>query len=377
MRVLVAPCSFKGSLSAKEAAQKIASGLRAASPEIETVLCPLADGGEGTLELLLEALRGEKRPVRVEDPLGREIQAYYGLLPKENTAILETARAVGLTLLSPEERDPLRASTYGVGQLIKAALDQGAEALWIGLGGSATVDGGLGMLQALGAKVLDPYGRVVPPGGQGLFELASIDLSSIDPRIWEVELIVLCDVLSPLLGPKGSQLYMPQKGASPQMCRALEQGLERFCERTKQVAGIDVRELPGAGAAGGLGAALALLGGKLLSGSEFFIKQLRIEGQLKGCDLVISGEGRIDEQTLEGKGIWALARLARVHKKPLIVLCGLRAIELETLHQIGVTAALPIVPGPIPLEEALIQAAENLQETARQLSVLLSLQLDI
>jgi glycerate kinase len=371
MRVLVAPCSFKGSLSAKEAARAIVSGLKAASSKIETIACPLADGGEGTLEILLEALGGEKRAVRVEDPLGREVQAYYGLLDGANRAIIETAQAIGLTLLKPEERDPLRASSYGVGQLIRAALDLGVKGLWIGLGGSATVDCGAGMLQALGVRLLDAKGDEIPRGGRGLAELSVLDLSGLDPRLREVELIVLCDVMSPLLGPKGARLYMPQKGATPEACIQLEQGLERFAAAVQQAIGIDVRGIPGAGAAGGLGAAFSLLDGKLTSGSEFIIQKLKVEEGLKECDLAIGGEGRVDEQTLEGKATLALASIAKQNGKPFVILCGSRSEDLGALHEAGVTAVFTISPGPITLEEALKGAVQHLYQTARQLGALL------
>jgi len=372
MRVLIAPCSFKGSLTAREASRRIASGLRAASPKLETIECPLADGGEGTLEVLLEALGGERRSAKVEDPLGHEIHADYGLSGGGKRAILEAAQAIGLTLLRPEERDPLRASTYGLGQLVKAALDRGVRELWIGLGGSATVDGGAGMLQALGARLISTKGDEIPRGGGGLAELSVLDLSGLDPRLKGVQLTILCDVMSPLLGPRGARLYMPQKGAAPKACEKLELGLGRFAEAAYKATGIDVREIPGAGAAGGLGAAFALIGGKLVSGSEFIIKKLKVEEKLRACDLVIGGEGRVDEQTLEGKGLLALAGIAKHQKRPFIALCGSRSADLRALHQAGVTAIFTILPGPVALEEAISNAAKHLEQTAYQLGALIS-----
>ena len=373
MKILIAPAAFKGSLRPAEAAQAIAQGLREALPDAELVERPLADGGDGTLEVLLRTLGGQLQKARVRDPLGREIETEFGLLEFEGrkVAVIEMAYAAGLVLLKPEERDPLRASTYGVGQLVRAALDVGAEEIWLGLGGSATVDGGAGFLQALGAKLLDVQGREIPRGGAGLAQLATIDFSTLDPRLKRTKLIALLDVLSPLLGEHGARLYMPQKGATPEMCDLLEQNLAHFAEVAKRDLGIDVREVPGAGAAGGLGAALALLGAELVSGSEFIAKKLGIDALIPECDLVIGSEGRVDEQTLEGKGLLTLARLARQHEKPLIVLCGSRGSELKGLHQAGVTAVLSVVPGPVTLEDALQNASIYVAATSYELGRLI------
>jgi len=371
MNILIAPCAFKGSLSAGEAARAIAAGLHSANSNIETQECPLADGGEGTLAILLRALGGQEFTATVLDPLGRKIRARCGLLDAGRTALIEIAQAVGLTLLEPGERDPLQASSYGVGQPIQAALDQGARQIWIGLGGSATVDGGAGMLQALGARLLDARGEDIPRGGMALAQLARLELDGLDPRLQDAELLVLCDVLSPLLGPRGARLYMPQKGADPDMCDRLERNLERLAEVAQKATEVDLRRLRGAGAAGGLGIALALLGGKLLSGSRFIIERLRVAEQAKGCDLLIGGEGHLDEQTLEGKAIWALARLAKAHNKPLIVLCGARLGALARLHETGMTAAFSIAAGPISEKAALQQTAQALEATAAQLARLI------
>lgn len=370
MKVLVSPAPFKGSLSPQEAARAIASGLREAFPNAELQEIPVADGGEGTLDALLDHFGGEERTVHVEDPLRRKVEARYGFVHDGSTAIIESAQANGLTLLTPEERDPLKTSSYGVGQLLRDVLDQGVQKIWIGLGGSATVDGGTGMLQALGARLRDIDGREIPRGGRGLRELAAIDLSGLDVRLKAVKITALCDVKSPLLGSRGARLYMPQKGATPQISEELEGGLERLAEVAARDVGIDVREIPGAGAAGGLGAALALLGASLVSGSEFLIGTLDVETHMQCCDLVVGGEGRIDEQTSEGKVIAALAHLAKRHAKPFVVLCGSRCGDLSALHEAGVTAVFSIVSGPISLEEALARAAENLRETARQLGAL-------
>ena len=368
-KILIAPAAFKGSLRPQEAAEAIAQGLRRALPEAELVPCPLADGGDGTLEVLLSALGGDLHRARVEDPLGRPVEAEFGVL--DGVAVIEMARAAGLVLLSPGERDPLRASTYGVGQLVLAALDEGVREIWLGLGGGATVDGGAGFLQALGAQLLDADGRPIPKGGEGLGKLTRLDLSTVDPRVRRTRVVALCDVLGPLLGPRGARLYMPQKGATPEQCEALERNLAHFAEVALRDAGIDVREIPGAGAAGGLGAALALLGAELVSGSGFIAEKLGLREHIQKCDLIFGGEGQLDAQTLEGKGILKLAHLARAHQKPLVILCGSRSGDLSPLHREGVTAAFSIVPGPVSLEEALRQGEQNLRETAYQLGVLL------
>jgi glycerate kinase len=373
MKILIAPAAFKGSLRPTEAAQAIAQGLSEALPQAELIERPLADGGDGTLEVLLRALGGQVQKACVQDPLGREIEAEFGLLELDDqrVAVIEMAYAAGLVLLKPEERDPLRASTYGVGQLVRAALDAGAEEIWLGLGGSATVDGGAGFLQALGARLLDAQGGEIPGGSAGLAQLAAIDFSTLDPRLKRTELIALLDVLSPLLGEHGARLYMPQKGATPEMCDQLERNLAHWAEIAQQDLGMDVREVSGAGAAGGLGAALALLGAKLVSGSEFIAKKLGIDALVPECDLVIGSEGQVDEQTLEGKGILTLARLARQHAKPLIVLCGSRGSELKGLHQAGVTAVFSVVPGPVTLEDALQNAHSYVAATSYELGRLI------
>jgi glycerate kinase len=371
MRALIAPSAFKGSLRPREASRAIAEGLQSSYPEIELIERPLADGGDGTLEVLLHAFEGSLQSARVEDPLGRPIEAEFGLLDDGRIAVIEMARAAGVALFKPEELDPLRASTYGVGRLVLAALDQGAREIWLGLGGSATVDGGAGFLEALGARLPDGRGRPIPRGGAGLAQLAAVDLATVDVRVKNTALIALSDVLSPLLGLGGARLYMPQKGATPAMCEELERNLAHFAEIALRDTGIDVREVPGAGAAGGLGAALALLGAQLVSGSEFIIEKLELEERIGECDLVIGGEGQVDVQTLEGKGTLALARLANRSHTPLVVLCGSRSGDLRALHEAGVTAVFSIVPGPIPLEDAVRTGFENMRETARQLGALL------
>ncbi len=364
MRVLIAPAPFKGSLSSVAAAEAIARGVRAGCPDAELSTTPLADGGEGTLHVLLNARDATSERVTVTDPFGRAVGAQLGWLPGD-IAVVEMAQAAGLTLMTEDERDPMRASSFGVGQLIKAALDEGAREIWIGLGGSATADGGLGMLQALGAKLRDGGGRPVSEGGQGLRELASVDLSTRDARLSRTTLKALCDVDSPLLGPQGARRYMPQKGATPEQGEALASGLARFADLAERELAGDVRDTRGAGAAGGLGAALALLGADLVSGSRFVMDALDIDHELTSCDLVITGEGQIDEQTLAGKTIGALAGRCRSFGRPLVALCGSHSGKLTDLHAQGIDAVFAIVPGPASRDAAMAEAERNLAQTGQ------------
>lgn len=369
MRVLIAPAPFKGSLSSVAAADAIARGLRAGWPGAELSTTPLADGGEGTLHVLLSARDGTMDRVTVTDPFGRAVDAQLAWLPG-GIAVVEMAQAAGLTLVTDGERDPMRASTYGVGQLIQEALDGGAREIWIGLGGSATVDGGLGLLQALGAQLLDDAGRPVSEGGQGLRDLATVDPSTLDARLSRTPLKALCDVDSVLLGPQGAQLYMPQKGASPDEAKLLAKGLERFADLVERDSGRDVRNVPGAGAAGGLGAALAFLGADLVSGSGFVMDALDVDRKLAWCDLVITGEGTIDDQTLQGKTIGSLADRCRSAGRPLVALCGSYSGNLTDLKAQGIDAVFPIVSGPVSRDAAMAKAEQNLSQTARNVGSL-------
>jgi glycerate 2-kinase len=370
-RLLVAPCSFKGSLGPVQAARAIADGLGEAMPGAELELCPLADGGEGTLEVLLELLGAERREARVSDPLGRPVNAAWGWLAEERTALIESAQAAGLPLLDARERDPLRCSTFGVGQLVRAALDAGARRVFIGLGGTGTVDGGTGLLQALGVSLKAADGRDLDGCGAALEQLCALDGALADPRLRETELIALCDVASPLLGPRGTRLYMAQKGATPALSDRLEAGLYRLAAAAA-AAGRDVRGEPGGGAAGGLGAALMWLGASYESGSGFVFERVGLAERVGRCDLVIGGEGRVDDQSLEGKPLGELARLARSHGRPFLALCGSRADELRRVHEAGVSAVMGIVPGPASEAEAMRCAGANLSAAARQLGRLLA-----
>jgi glycerate kinase len=294
------------------------------------------------------------------------MESSIALLPN-GVAFVEMAQAAGLTLLEEAERDPMRASSFGVGQLIKAALDEGAREIWVGLGGSATVDGGLGMLQALGVELRDPDGQAVPAGGRGLSELASIDASAWDRRLAHVKLKALCDVESVLLGPQGAELYMPQKGATSEQIPELTRGLGRFADLVARHSERDVRNISGAGAAGGLGASLAFLGADLVSGSRFVMDALEVDRKLASCDLVVTGEGTIDEQTLQGKTIGGLADRCRTAGRPLVALCGRHAGDLSDLQTEGMAAVFSIVPGAVSREAAMAEAGRYLEQTAHNL----------
>ncbi len=367
MKILIAPAAFKGSLSPEEAAQAMGEGVARALPEAEIVRLPLADGGDGTLHVFECAEFVRVFQARVEDPLGRPIEAPFGLLSDGETAVIETACASGLRLLKPEELDPLRTSTYGTGQLIRAAIDRGTHKILIGLGGSATVDGGAGMAQALGVRLRDRRGRDLPAGGGALAELAHIDLSPRDPRVAQMGVIALCDVESPLLGPQGARLYMAQKGATSEQIEQLERNLAHFALKIREELDKDVASLPGAGAAGGLGAGLAaFLDAKLVSGAQFILDFVGFERLLKECDLVLTGEGRVDEQTAQGKLIIKIAAWAKKHQKPCIVLAGSVKGDTSALYESGVTRIFSLVSDSTREREAMRDAQGRLRLLAQE-----------
>lgn len=320
LTILVAPQELKGTLGAAEAARAIAAGIGAAIPEARLDLAPIADGGPGTVDALMEAMGGRRVALAVQDPLGRPRRAEIGVA--EEIGVVEIAAASGLTLLRPEERDPRRASSFGAGQLIAAALEQGCREILIGLGGSATNDGGAGALTALGARFLDEAGRPLPPGGAALLHLARIDLAGL--RLGTARLVALTDVRAPLVGPEGaSAVFGPQKGASPQSVRELDAALDRLHQQVRDQLGRDLAHLPGAGAAGGLGYGLAALAGaELTPGFQRVARALRLEDRMREADLVVTAEGRFDAQTALGKGPGALAALAKRLGRPAVMLAG-------------------------------------------------------
>ncbi|HEU4964681.1 MAG TPA: glycerate kinase [Bacilli bacterium] len=368
MKIVVAPDSFKGSLSAREVGLAIRKGVERALPHADIPVVPMADGGEGTLECLIDATGGTWRTAEVRNPLGELIEASYGLLGDGVTCAIEMAQSSGLYLIAPEQRDPLRTTTYGVGELIQAGLDQGCRRFLLGLGGSATNDGGAGMLQALGVELLDAQGGEIGQGGGELSKLREIRTAGLDPRLADCEFLIACDVDNPFVGPKGaSHVFGPQKGATPKMVLELDANLRHFANLIDQTVGVAIHDLPGTGAAGGLsGALLAFLGGKLQSGIQLVIEAVGLEEQLRDADLVITGEGQIDFQTAHGKTPSGVALLAQSHGIPTIALCGSVGDGIDVLHEQGIAAVYSIVNQPMTLEEAMARTAELLTHTAEQ-----------
>ncbi|GAA4714773.1 glycerate kinase [Brevibacillus fulvus] len=368
MKVVIAPDSFKGSLTAKQAGEAIERGLKKVLADGSFMVVPMADGGEGTLQCLLDATQGRKLQAIVKDPLGRDIVADYGILGDGQTCMIELAAASGLYLLEPQERNPAITTTYGFGQLIKAGLDQGCRHFLLGLGGSATNDGGAGMLQALGYALLGEAGQPIGWGGGQLHKLREIRREECDPRLAECRFIIACDVTNPLIGAKGASfVFGPQKGADRTMCERLDQNLTHFADVIQRTTGVAIHHLPGAGAAGGIaGALLALLDGKLQSGIDLVIQATGLERLLPGSDLVITGEGQVDGQTAQGKTPLGVAKLAQRYKIPTIVLAGSVGQGIDSLYQHGVQAVVSIVNRPMTLEVAMADAAALVESAAEQ-----------
>jgi glycerate 2-kinase len=366
MKIVIAPDSFKGSVTALQAAEAIESGLRRVFPDAQIDSVPMADGGEGTVQSLVDATGGQIFTERVSDPLGTDVEAKYGVLGDGVTAVIEMAAASGLTLVPRDKRNPLVTTTYGTGQLIRAALDRGCRKLIIGIGGSATNDGGAGMAQALGARLLNAAGEPISSGGRGLTELETIDISELDPRIAETTTVVACDVNNPLTGPRGaSHVYGPQKGATPEMVKALDANLARYDKILQRDLGVSVGNVPGAGAAGGLGAGLmAFLNAELKSGVEIVINAVQLEKRLSGADLVITGEGQINFQTVFGKTPVGVAKTAKLHGIPVIAIAGSIGEGADDVYAAGIDAILDIVPEPMPLEQAIENAPSLIADAA-------------
>jgi glycerate kinase len=355
MKVLISPQAFKGSLPAPDVAAAIADGL-AASDEAE--LLPVADGGEGTVEALLAALGGERRTATVADPLGRPIEAQWALLP-DGRAAIEMAAASGLPLLGSSERDPRRATTFGTGQLVAAALDAGAREVIVGIGGSATNDGGSFALQALGARLLDSSGKELPRSVSRLKRLSRLDLDELHPRLRDARLRVMCDVSNPLLGPSGATaVYGPQKGVSEAMRPRLEAALEHWANVVEETVGRDLRDVPGAGAAGGLGFALLAVGATLEPGAEMILNLAHFDDRAARADLVITGEGRLDGQSLFGKATITVARRAKKAGVPVIAIVGGLGEGYEAAYAEGIGTIEAIKPASMSLAEAQRRAAE-------------------
>lgn len=374
MRIVVAPDSFKGSLSAAGVAQALGRGLARALPGAEVRACPVADGGEGTAEVLCLNTGGRMVTRRVTGPLGEPVEAAFAILGDGETAVVEIAAASGLPLVPPGRRDPMVTTSYGTGELIAAAIEEGCRRVVVALGGSATVDGGLGMLEALGFRHLDESGRPVPRGGRGLARVATARRPDGTPAWWGgVEFVAACDVDNPLVGEHGAaRVYGPQKGATPDVVEELDRGLARLADVWKRDWGVEVASLPGAGAAGGAGAALAAaLGAPLLSGAQLVIQYSGLEEHLRQADLVVTGEGRVDFQTRRGKAPAAVAAAARRAGVPVVAVCGSLAASPGELAEMGIAAALSIAEGPMSLEESMARAGELLERAGERLGRLL------
>ncbi|MFJ4374933.1 glycerate kinase [Pseudomonas japonica] len=366
MKIVIAPDSFKDSLSAEGVAAAIASGVAAVLPEAQLLCCPMADGGEGTMEAIVAACHGERRTLAVRGPLGHEVSADWGWLAGSRTAIIEMAQASGLQLLEPSQRDACRTSSHGTGQLIGAALDAGAERIILAIGGSATNDAGSGMLRALGLRTLDAQGAELDEGGLALCNLGRLDASGLDPRLAGVRLEVAADVDNPLCGSNGaSAIFGPQKGASPAQVELLDHALGHFADHCAQLLGSDMRDFPGCGAAGGMGfAAKAFLDAQFRPGIEVVAELAGLDSAVQGADLVITGEGRFDAQTLRGKTPFGVARIAKRHGVPVLVLAGTLGEGYQALYAHGIDAAFAIASGPMSLQQACSDAGELLAARA-------------
>lgn len=373
MKIVIAPDSFKESLTALEVAASIERGIRKVIPNAEIVKVPMADGGEGTVQSLIDSSQGSIVKAKVIGPMGNQVQAHFGLMGNSHTAVIEMASASGIHLAEPENRNPLITTTFGTGQLIKAALDLEVNHLILGIGGSATNDAGMGMCQALGIQFLDEEGNSLGYGGGELDKLAKIDLTNLDPRLANVTLEVACDVTNPLCGPTGaSHVFGPQKGATPEMITRLDANLAHFADVVLEQLGVDVKNIPGAGAAGGLGAALyGLLNATMKPGIDIVIEATQLEQAIQGADVVITGEGRIDSQTIHGKTPSGVAKVCKAANIPVIGIAGCLSPDCAVVHDYGIDAVFDVVPGATDLQSALDNASSNLELTARNVAALL------
>ncbi len=374
MRIVIAPQEFKGSLSAVRAAEAVAEGLRRALPGVELVLVPMADGGPGTVEAVVAAKNGRWETTTVRGPLGEPVEAAWGIIDGD-TAVIEMAAASGLVLVPENRRDPRITSTYGTGELIAAALAAGCRRIIVGMGGSATNDGGAGAAQALGARLLDEDGRNLPPGGAALLRLARIETAGLDARLGQARLFAATDVFNPLCGPQGaSAVYGSQKGATPDMVQELDAALAHYAAVIEHDLGLRVRDVPGAGAAGGLGAGLvAFLSAEVLPGAKLVADAVGLEARLAGADLVIAGEGRLDAQTCFGKAPWEVARLAREAGIPVIAIAGSLREDCGPELLQAFDAVATILPPGVPPHDAMARGGELLAAVAEQVGRLLAL----
>ncbi len=375
MNILLAPDAFKDCLSARQVAEALESGMQRIWPEAVFQIAPMADGGEGTVEAVIDATLGDLVKIRVMDPLMREIPSLYGISGDGKTGVIEMAAASGIELLTSDEKDPWTTTTYGTGQLIKDALDKGCKKILLGIGGSATNDCGAGMAQALGVKLTNNSCEPVSPGGGSLGHVAGIRTDGLDSRIAGTEILVACDVSNPLTGPTGaSAIYGPQKGADPDMVGKLDQNLGHFAKLIAQQLGRDVSMVPGAGAAGGLGAGLmAFLGARLMKGFDLIAEVVGLEEKIVQADLVITGEGKMDGQTQFGKTPFGVAQLAQKHGKPVIGIAGSVEEGVEELYKMGFNVILPIQEKPADLNFAISHAREILKRSGERIARMIDL----
>jgi len=375
MKIVIAPDSFKESLTALRVCEALEKGIKTHFPNAEISKVPMADGGEGTVQSLVDATDGEIIQTKVTGPLGKEVEAFYGILGDGNTAVIEMAAASGLHHVSMDERNPLITTTRGTGELILKALDHKVKYIIIGIGGSATNDGGAGMAKALGAKLLDANGAEIKEGGGSLDQLTAIDLTNLDSRLAEVKVEVACDVDNLLTGKTGATaVFGPQKGATPDMVKQLDRNLAHYAAVIEKEMDIHIQNVPGAGAAGGLGGGLlAFLSAELKPGVDIVIKATELENYIKDADLVITGEGRIDGQTIYGKTPIGVAKTAKKHSVPVIAIAGSIGAGSEAVYEHGISALFSVVPGAVDLSEALEKADENIERTAKNVASVIRL----
>ncbi|MBJ9985388.1 glycerate kinase [Acinetobacter sp. S40] len=371
---VLAPDSFKESMTALEACHAMQTGLQSIFPDARFILCPMADGGEGTVDALVDAKQGQRINLNVSGPLtSQQISTYFGLINHGKTAVIEMAKANGIHLLSPKQRNPLLTSTFGTGEMIRAALDHGVTQIIIGLGGSVTNDAGMGMAVALGAKFLDHNQQIVNLGGGYLDQIQAIDINQLDPRLKNVEIIIANDVSNPLLGDEGAtRVFGPQKGANAEMIEKLESNLTHFADLIEKQLNIKVKDTAGAGAAGGLAAGLlAFTPAKIQSGVETIIEHTNLKQAIQQADYVFTGEGAIDFQTKFGKTPIGVARIAKQYNKPVFVCAGYLGKGIETLYQEGITAIFGILNQCSDLETALENGSKNLSTSCENIGRLI------
>ncbi|MCI7354046.1 MAG: glycerate kinase [[Actinobacillus] rossii] len=377
MKIVIAPDSFKESLTALEVANAIETGFKQIYPDAEYVKVPMADGGEGSVQSLVDATDGEFVKVQVTAPLGNQITGFLGISGDQQTAFIEMAAASGLHLVPLEQRNPLKTTSYGTGELIKKALDLGVKKILLGIGGSATNDGGMGMLQALGVSFKDCNGQEIGWGGGVLSQIDRISTENLDPRLTEVVFEVACDVNNPLCGTTGaSVVFGPQKGATPAMVEELDNGLAHFARQVEQQLGIRIADKPGAGAAGGMGGGLLLLpNAQLKAGVQIIIDATKLAEHIEDADLVITGEGRMDAQSIAGKTPIGVARVAKRFNKPVIAIVGCLREDYQVVYQHGIDAVFPIIHNLGSLSETLAKGKDNLISSAENVARLLKLTL--